>query len=141
MSWLIWILIAFGFMGAELFIPTGFVFLLIGLSFFVTGAAVAFGLEDPTWAPWALCLGCLISFISILRRPLIKIFKFDLPSSYEELSGDEVVITSDIAPGSVGAGELRGTHWSVRNVGSSPLTKGDRVKVIRVNGLTVEAQK
>lgn len=141
MSWGLWLIIAFGLMAAELFIPTGFVFLLLGLSFFVTGVAVAFGLHEPTWAPWALCLLCVLSFISFLRKPLIRIFGFDKPSNYDEMTNSEIKITSNIAPGAVGSGELRGTNWQVRNIGSQALNQGDRCKVVRMDGLTVETQK
>jgi membrane protein implicated in regulation of membrane protease activity len=141
MSWLTWILFAFLMMGAELFVPTGFVLLLIGLSFFFTGIFVSLGFHGPTWAPWAVCLTLLITFISLLRKPLVKKFGFDAPSNYEDFTGSEVIINEDIAPGAVGDGELRGAHWSIRNVGSTLLGKGERCRVLRMDGLTVEVKK
>jgi len=141
MTWLSWIVIAFIFMGSELFVPTGFVLLIVGLAFFVTGLAVAAGLSEPTWLPWAVCLGSLLAFMSLLRKPLIRFFGFDSSSTYNELVGTEIVIGAEIPAGKVGHGELRGTRWNVRNVGTTTISSGERLKVLRMDELTVEVSK
>jgi membrane protein implicated in regulation of membrane protease activity len=43
----------------------------------------------------------------------------------------------DVGPGCVGKGELRGTTWSVRTSGAQTLRRGERVRVTRVDGLTL----
>jgi membrane protein implicated in regulation of membrane protease activity len=41
----------------------------------------------------------------------------------------------DLAPGAIGKAELRGTVWTARNADSRPLAKGERSRVLRVDGL------
>ncbi|MDC4227637.1 MAG: NfeD family protein [Candidatus Manganitrophus sp.] len=43
----------------------------------------------------------------------------------------------EIAVDGVGKAELRGTAWSARNVGETPVTKGQRCKVVQIDGLTL----
>jgi len=47
------------------------------------------------------------------------------------------ILLEDVAPGVVGKGELRGTTWSVRTEGARTLRRGERVRVVRVDGLTL----
>lgn len=43
----------------------------------------------------------------------------------------------DLAPGAVGKAELRGTVWTARNEDTRSLTRGERCRVMRVDGLTL----
>ena len=43
----------------------------------------------------------------------------------------------DIAVDAVGKAELRGTTWNARNVGDKLLTRAQRCRVRRVDGLTL----
>ena len=43
----------------------------------------------------------------------------------------------DIAVGELGKAELRGTSWNARNAGAEAIAKGQRLKVDRVDGLTL----
>ena len=42
-----------------------------------------------------------------------------------------------MAPGGNGRVEVRGTPWSARNVGTTPLSSGARVVVVRSDRLTL----
>ena len=53
------------------------------------------------------------------------------------LAGEDAVVLEDVAPGSVGKAELRGTTWSARSTSLGALVKGQRCKVERVEGLTL----
>ena len=140
MDWWMWVLIALGLIVTELFVPTGFIFLLVGAAFLCTGIIVALGVTSPTWLPWAICVVLFVAFVTLLRRPLMRIFGFDAPSPYNEMTSEEIIINEPISPGDVGQGELRGTVWKVKNIGSSALSTGQRCRVARVDGLTVEVK-
>jgi hypothetical protein len=43
----------------------------------------------------------------------------------------------DIVPGAVGRAELRGSVWSARNATSIAIIRGQRCKVVRVDGLMI----
>jgi membrane protein implicated in regulation of membrane protease activity len=51
--------------------------------------------------------------------------------------GKAVVLTEGIGPRGKGKGELRGTSWTVVNLGESALSAGDTRPVERVDGLTL----
>ncbi len=52
--------------------------------------------------------------------------------------GETAVAIDPIAPGEIGQAELRGTPWRARNVSTRALVAGERCRVQRVDGLTVE---
>jgi inner membrane protein len=56
-------------------------------------------------------------------------------------SNTEFAIDRDLAPGAEGAVLYQGTPWSAKNEGNEPIKQGDRVKVIRTNGIKLIIQK
>lgn len=138
MVWWLWLVLGFFLIGFEMFLPAGFALLIIGLSFVITGLATAVGFNDPAWLQWCICLVSFIVLFVLVRKPLLRLFGLTEPSNYRELDGQEVVLTSDILPNQVGSGEMQGTRWTVRNVGTKPLQSGDRIAVKKVDGLTLE---
>jgi membrane protein implicated in regulation of membrane protease activity len=64
------------------------------------------------------------------------------PDPVDRLESEVAVLADDLAPGAYGKAELRGTSWTVVNHDQRPLARGQRVRVVRVDGLTlwVEAQ-
>ena len=55
----------------------------------------------------------------------------------DSMVGEVATVLEDLPVQAAGKAELRGSTWTVRNVGESPLTKGQRSQVIRVDGLTL----
>ncbi|MGZ7030612.1 MAG: NfeD family protein, partial [Thermoanaerobaculia bacterium] len=53
----------------------------------------------------------------------------------DTMIGEEAITTDEIAPGATGRADLRGSTWSARNVGETPLAKGQRCTVERIDGL------
>ena len=47
------------------------------------------------------------------------------------------MVVEEVPPGGVGKAELRGTTWTARTEAASPLAKGQRCRVERVEGLTL----
>ena len=58
----------------------------------------------------------------------------------DSMVGEVATVLEDLPVQAAGKAELRGSTWTVRNVGESPLTKGQRSQVIRVDGLTLWIQ-
>lgn len=138
MNWQIWAIIGFLLFCAELFVPSGFFLVLIGLSALVTSAFVWIGATDPQWLPWAIFCGCGLIML-VLGKVVFadRLSRKSKPDSRDELTGAEVTIVSTIAVGATGSGEFRGTNWQIRNETGSPLHPGQRVRVSRVEGLTL----
>ncbi len=141
MAWWLWLVVGFGLIAFEMFLPAGFALLIIGLSFVITGITTGLGIDDPIWIEWLICFVSFIVLFIGARKPLMRIFGLDAPSNYNDNEGQEVLITATIEPGQTGAGEMQGTQWKVRNTGDQSLLSGDKLKVIRIDGLTVEVKK
>lgn len=141
MEWWAWISVAFLLLIAEMFIPTGFVLMVFGASFFLTGLIVLTGFLQELWLQYLTCAGLIIILLFVLRKPILAFFGLDKPSNFKELDSEEVLIVADINPGDFGQGEMRGTHWKVKNTGSTILRAGDRCKVQKIDGLTLETHR
>jgi hypothetical protein len=78
----------------------------------------------------------LISMFSF-RRSLYEKIRGDVPGFKEGLEGEFIVVPSDLAAGAQGRASLRGADWTIVNGGTSAITAGSRVKVVRNEGLTL----
>jgi membrane protein implicated in regulation of membrane protease activity len=63
--------------------------------------------------------------------------KLNEPRVVDSLVGEQAMALEDIAAGSVGKAEMRGSTWTAQNVGAVTLTKGQRCTVESVEGLTI----
>lgn len=139
MAWWIWILLGLGLLTLEMLTPGGFFVLFFGLSALVVGAAVGCGLSSTDWFQWLLFSALSIGSVFLFRGRLVAALKAREGGSVgiETLVGEVATLVDDLAPGSVGKAELRGTVWSVRTEEPRPLPRGQRCRVQRVEGLTL----
>ena len=138
MPWWLWMLLGMALTILELQMPGSFFLLGFGLSALVFGLATGAGLGGPAWWQWLLFSLLSITSILVLR----KLFRAgDTVGGGERevnsLVDAEAVITEDVAVGGVGKAELRGTTWTARNAGAVALVKGQRCRVVRIDGLTL----
>ncbi len=137
MTWWIWILAGLVLLGAEIAVPGGIILLFFGVAALVVGALVATGLGGPVWWQWLLF--SILSVVSLvtLRGPILKRLgrRSRRGGSVDSLVGQEVAPLADLAPGAEGKVELRGTSWTAKNVGTTPVGRGQPCRVERVEGL------
>lgn len=138
MQWWMWILGGLGLLVAETLTPGGFFAFFFGMGALLVGVLAAAGLAGPDWMQWLLFSVFSLLGLAIFRRPLMRRFNL-LPGrkSVDRLEGEGCAVLEDVAPGGLGRVDLRGSAWSARTAGSIPLTKGQRCRVERVEGLTV----
>ena len=75
---------------------------------------------------------------SILRQHAIKLEAEDTGGTLtERVVGEIAKVSERIEPGQEGRAELRGTVWTVRNVGEVPLEPGQRVRAEDLEGLVL----
>jgi membrane protein implicated in regulation of membrane protease activity len=87
---------------------------------------------------WLLFSVLAVASLLIFRRPLLEWFRRRSPSKeVDSLVGETAEALEDIAPGRVGKAELRGAAWKAENAGAAPIPRGQRCRVIRVEGLTL----
>ncbi len=138
MVWWLWLLFGLGLLAVEAATPGGFVALFFGIGAIVVGLLVAAGLADAAWLQWLLFSGLSVVSLALLRRPLKARLQLEgSAADVDSLVGEEAVLLEDLAVGSVGKVELRGSSWSARAAGAGPLPRGYRGRVERVEGLTL----
>ena len=137
MEWWIWAVAGLAFGLAEIATP-GFYMIFFGVG---AWAASVMSLVVPTSPLWAqILVFTLVSVISLVlfRKPLMRKFGMDKPiPSRNEIVHEIALPMEDIVPGKVGKAELRGSTWNARNQGAETLAKGQRCRVVKVEGLTL----
>jgi inner membrane protein len=139
MIWWYWLLLGLLLLGAEMMTPGGFYILFFGLAALVVGAIAGTGLIESDSAQWLLFTGIAIVSLLVFRGPLLarmKASEIQHPD-VDSMMGEIAIPVDTLAAGAVGKVELRGTTWSARNAGPTPLTKGQRSKVTGMDGLTL----
>jgi membrane protein implicated in regulation of membrane protease activity len=140
MPWWGWIVIGALLLGAEAFVDSQFYLAIFGAAAVLVGAAGLAGLSGPVWLQWALFGALSIALLVGFRRRLYQRVRSVAAEGYQALVGETATAREPIAAGALGRAELRGALWSARNVGPAPLAAGQRARVARVDGLTLELQ-
>ncbi|HVZ80426.1 MAG TPA: NfeD family protein [bacterium] len=137
MEWWIWAVAGLAFGLAEIATP-GFYMIFFGVGAFAASAMSFVAPTSPLWSQ--ILVFTLVSVISLVlfRKPLMKKFGMDKPiPSRNEIVHEIALAMEDIAPEKVGKAELRGSTWNARNKGTAALMKGQRCRVVKVEGLTL----
>jgi membrane protein implicated in regulation of membrane protease activity len=139
MVWWYWIFLGLALLGTELATPGGFYILFFGLSALAVGALAGFDLVTTDWLQWLLFSALAVVSLVLFRGPLLARLKTAEPTGrdVDTMVGELVIPMHDLTPGGSGQAELRGTTWNVRNAAPSALSKGQRARVERVEGLTL----
>lgn len=135
MAWWIWVILGFVLLALEMLtigVHVGF----FALGAFSVGALVALDLAGPLWVQ--LMLFALISCAGLfLARPIILKRLRIHTKEVDSFVGEQARAVSDIAVEGIGKAEMRGSAWNARNVGSTPISAGQRCSVEQVQGLTI----
>jgi inner membrane protein len=139
MIWWYWMLLGLVLLGIEMVTPGGFYILFFGLAALIVGSLAGLGFAQAEWLQWLMFSGLAILSLLVFRGPLLAWLKTQekgLPA-VDSLAGESAIPLEDLAASGTGKAELRGTTWTAHNAGPSPLMKGQRCKVERVEGLTI----
>jgi inner membrane protein len=138
MTWWLWVLLGFGLLACEVLAPGGFFFVFFGSSAVVVGALAWFIEDLPAWLQWLLFTVVSLTFMIPLRGRLVRwVAGQDRGSEVDSLVGQLAAVLDDLPPNGLGKAELRGTTWNARNGGGRLLQRGERGRVVRVDGLTL----
>lgn len=139
--WWHWLVIGLLLVLAELATAGGFYVIFFGIAALTVGVLSGFEIVEPLWVQ--LLLFSLISIASLLvfRARLLKWFQHDPQQpQIDTLVGEIGVASDELAPGTVGKVEVRGAAWSARNATGALVLRGTRVRVVRVDGLTLHIE-
>jgi membrane protein implicated in regulation of membrane protease activity len=138
MGWWIWIVFGFALLVAEIATTGGFYFIFFGASALLVGVLTLTGVVTSQWMEWMLFSIFAAGGTALFRKPLLDRFGPDTSGhQVDSLVGEVATTLEGIQPGGIGKAELRGSSWSVCNVGSQVLSAGQRCLVERVDGLTL----
>jgi membrane protein implicated in regulation of membrane protease activity len=138
MAYWAWLLLGVALLAIELATPGGFFAFFFALSGLLVGLLVALGWAGPAWMQWLLFSAISIALLGLLRRPLQSWLESKRRSQpVDSIPGEAALALEDIAIGALGKAELRGSSWTARNGGASAIVKGQRLRVDRVEGLTL----
>lgn len=139
MIWWYWLLLGLLLLGAEMMTPGGFYILFFGLAALVVGAIAGLNLVQGGSAQWLLFSGIAIASLLLFRGPLLaRINAAEVKHpDVDSMVGEIAIPVEALTAGAVGKVELRGTTWSAKNTGLTPLNKGQRSKVTGMDGLTL----
>jgi hypothetical protein len=136
--WWLWLLLGLVLLGVEMLTPGGFYFLFFGVAALIVGCLAGLGVAGPVWAQLVVFSVLSVAALAVLRPYLVRWTRStERPDPVDTLVGETAVLADDVAPGGHGKAELRGTSWSVLNHDQRPLARGQRVRVVRVDGLTL----
>lgn len=138
MTWWIWIIVGFVLALAEMATPGGFFFLFFGAGAILTGLVELLWEGAPGWSQWLMFSAFSIVSLALFRKPLLRRLEVAEPHRpIDSLVGEAALALESIAPGGGGKAELRGTPWNAKNVGDSPIAKGQTCEVTGVDELTL----
>jgi membrane protein implicated in regulation of membrane protease activity len=135
MSWWVWVLVAIGLLAVEIVTPGGLFALFFGVGALCVAVLAALG--APPTAQWLAFTVVSVLLLVTLRRSLQAKLGRGAARPVDSLVGEEVVLLADVPAGGEGRAELRGAPWAARAVAGTPLGKGQRCRVERVDGLTL----
>lgn len=136
MSWWIWVLAGFLLLALELGSATMHVG-VFAVGAFVVAILAGAGVELPLWGQLLVFAGVSLLGFFFLRPWVVHKLNLHKTKPVDQIAGEQAVALEDMAPSSRGRAELRGTTWSATNIGPTPLTRGQRCVVDRVDGLNL----
>ena len=136
MAWWIWVLAAFLLLIIEFFTTTAHVgFFAVGA--FLVAILVSLDAGGPLWFQLIFFATSSVVLLIFVRPIIVRKLGLNKTPVVDSMSGQHAIALEDIAAESDGRAEMRGTTWSARNVGATPLARGQKCVVDRVVGLTL----
>jgi membrane protein implicated in regulation of membrane protease activity len=139
MNWWGWVIGGAMLLGAELsLVNAQFYLVIIGASALAVGLISLLSPAFPDWAQWAtftvLALGLMLGIRARLYGWLHRESPTPLAGRRE---GSVFTLPNALAPGASCQAEQGGSFWTVLNDSAGQITAGTRVRIARVQGLTL----
>ena len=138
MTWWYWLVLGLALIALEMAGSGGFYIIFFGVASVVVSLLAATGLAAQAWVQWLLFPALSVASLLLFRNPLMR--KLNLgggAADIDTLEGETGTALEDMNAGGNGRVELRGTTWSARNMGTTPLPRGHRCVVVRTERLTL----
>jgi membrane protein implicated in regulation of membrane protease activity len=138
MPWWGWMIFGAFLLGSELLgVDAGFFLVFIGLAAILTGFFEVFGIDLEPWVQWLTFAGLGLVLMVFFRKRVYQKLRGGGVGYEVGPAGDFVEMTETLKPGDTGRLSYRGTDWTVINDGNTTVNKGSKVRISRVDGLTL----
>lgn len=137
MDWWIWIVLGLVLLLGEMVTPGGFYIFFFGAGAIIVGILAGFNVAGPLWFQVIVFSSLSLITFWLFRQRLLQLTRRDIPDQVDTLIGETAVIMEEIPSRGIGKAEMRGTSWSARNLGEKSLSRGQRCRVERIEGLTI----
>jgi membrane protein implicated in regulation of membrane protease activity len=139
MDWWVWVLVGLGLLGLEMVTPGGFYVMFFGAGALLVGVLVGLRVLHAPWLQWLLfSVFSVLSLVLFRGRLVAWSHGGGQAPAVDSLPGEVATPLEDLPPGAIGKAELRGSAWTAHNVDARPLARGQRGRVVRVDGLTLD---
>jgi membrane-bound serine protease (ClpP class) len=135
------IILGIAFMTAEVFVPSFGVLGIGGIAAFVIGSVMLIDTDVPGFGiPWSVIVPVAFAsalFVFFVAGMALKARGRPVVSGREEMIGDSGEVLEDF-DGTDGWARVHGETWHIRS--NQPLRRGQRVRVVRMDGLILEVE-
>ena len=141
MPWWGWIGVGMLLLAVELFfIEADFYLVFLGVAAVLTGLLGWAVPAMPAWGSWAsFAVIALVSMV-FFRKRVYRRLRREVPDLANDILRERVDLPTGLPAGGTGRVELRGSTWTVRNVGSLPIAPGGQARVVDVDGITLNVE-
>jgi len=138
MTWWGWVIAGVILLGAELsFVNAQFYLVFIGIAAILVGVATLL-LPLAEWLQWGLFALLSIGSMVTFRSRIYRRFRGATPAVHAgPPQGGLITLPVALGAGDSCQAEYGGSYWTVRNDSDTPLPSGSRVRVVRVQQLTL----
>jgi membrane protein implicated in regulation of membrane protease activity len=137
-QWWHWLVFGLVLVLAEVATAGGFYIIFFGIGAIVVGLLASGNVAGPVGVQVLLFSAISVGSLLLFRRRLLGWFQTDPQApAVDQLVGEVALVIDEVAPGGVGKVELRGSGWSARTTSVTPLPRGARCRVTRVDGLVL----
>lgn len=140
-AWWMWLVVGIALLGIEVLTPGGFFIFFFGAGAIAVGLLALIGWQPGVPVQGLVFLALSVASLLVFRKPLMEKFQRSIPQEQvDSLVGETAVALEEIPAGGMGKAELRGSSWSARNLGDTPILLKQRVRVERIDGLTLDVR-
>jgi Membrane protein implicated in regulation of membrane protease activity len=139
MAWWVWVLVAFLLLTIEFFATTAHIgFFAVGA--FLVAIIVGAGIPMPLWGQLLTFSISSVILLVFVRPIVVRKLGLSITKVVDTLVGAQAIVLDDLPVAAEGRAEMRGSTWTARNIGSTPILKGQRCVVEQVTGLTIHVR-
>lgn len=141
MLWWTWMIIGVLLLGAELFIiEADFFLVFLGAAAILTGLLSLAVPTFPQWGQWLVFAALALVSMVFFRKRVYQLMRRNVPDMANDMLREELQLPVGLPVDGTCRVELRGSTWTVRNVGPVPIPPGVKVRVVGVDGITLSVE-